>query len=390
MAILTGITNAVRSTIAGRLNSAVSGAIKSGVGSLTGASKEGATSALGSIAKGGKFNTSILSYPSNVDSDPQQGHYIIFNINSFTPGKVKAQKTKKTFSEVVNKINPSSGSVDDGNSFSGYSAQDNSIQGTKTIAKDLPSSPTGRNGRSGGSILAEKPKVRLEAAISLYMPPSVSVSYDVKYADQEIGTLAMLGSDAIEAFKGMSGGTSAKLRAAADALGPGGKEGLTNLLNASLDTLALGARALQQIESGKVITPRMEMMFEGVGRRSFSYTFNFIPKSAEEARTIEEIIYTFKENMMPEYSNPNTRREMNIPNTFDITYMYQNQVNGFINKISTCFLQKIDVQYGADRYTAYEPTSSRTGNGPPPQKSSITLDFVEMETLSKEMIREGF
>jgi len=380
--ILESITNKVRSTIAGRLNSAVSGAIKSGVGSLTGVTKEGATSALGSIAKGGKFNTSILSYPSNVDSDPQQGHYIIFNINSFTPGKLEPQKTKKSFSEVVNKISAESGTFDD---FSSMPVQD-----TKTIAKDLPSSPTGRNGRSGGSILAEKPKVRLEAAISLYMPPSVSVSYDVKYADQEIGTLAMLGSDAIEAFKGMSGGTSAKLRAAADALGPGGKEGLTNLLNASLDTLAPGARALQQIESGKVITPRMEMMFEGVGRRSFSYTFNFIPKSAEEARTIEEIIYTFKENMMPEYSNPNTRREMNIPNTFDITYMYQNQVNGFINKISTCFLQKIDVQYGADRYTAYEPTSSRTGNGPPPQKSSITLDFVEMETLSKEMIREGF
>ena len=80
--------------------------------------------------------------------------------------------------------------------------------------------------------------------------------------------------------------------------------------------LAPGAKALQQINSGKVITPRMEMMFEGVGRRSFSYTFNFIPKSADEAKTIQEIIYTFKENMMPSYSNASTRREMNIPNTF--------------------------------------------------------------------------
>jgi hypothetical protein len=30
------------------------------------------------------------------------------------------------------------------------------------------------------------------------------------------------------------------------------------------------------------------------------------------------------------------------------------------------------------------------GSGPPPQKSSITLDFVELETLSKEMIKEGY
>ena len=267
---------------------------------------------------------------------------------------------------------------------------DAGISGASTLTNNLPAAPTPAKGGAGRSLLAEKPKVRLEASISLYMPPSVQVSYEVKYADQEIGTLAMLGKDAIDAFKGASGDLTAKLTAVKNKLGTGATEGITNLLNSSLDTLAPGAKALQQIESGKVITPRMEMMFEGVGRRSFSYTFNFIPKSADEARTIEKIIYTFKENMMPEYSNPTTRREMNIPNTFDITYMYQNQINGFINKISTCFLQKVDVQYGADRYTAYEPTSSRKGSGPPPQKSSITLDFVELETLSKEMIKEGY
>jgi len=93
--ILESITNKVRSTIAGRLNSAVSGAIRNGVSTLTGTTKEGGTSALGSIAKGGKFNTSILVYPSNVDSDPSQGHHIIFTIKSFIPGKVEPQNTKK-------------------------------------------------------------------------------------------------------------------------------------------------------------------------------------------------------------------------------------------------------------------------------------------------------
>ena len=34
------------------------------------------------------------------------------------------------------------------------------------------------------------------------MPPSVSSYYEVKYADQEIGTLAMLGKDAIDALEG--------------------------------------------------------------------------------------------------------------------------------------------------------------------------------------------
>jgi len=377
MVVLTGITNSVRSTIAGRLNSAAS----SGLGSLRNTTIEGATSALDAISKKTKFSTTVLSYPANVTDDPQQGHYIVFNVNAFTPGKAKSPKNNKGFKEVDDDL------TDDDADFTGTS---NQIEGSEFIANQLPASPSSANGRSGRSLLAQKPTIRQEAVISLYMPPSVQVEYNVKYADQEIGTLAMLGSDAIKAFTGTSGNTETKLKAVADALGPGSKEGITNLLNASLDTLAPGARALQQIESGKVITPRMEMMFEGVGRRSFSYTFAFMPKSVQEAKTIENIIYTFKENMMPEYSNPNTRREMNIPNTFDITYMYQNKVNGFINKVSSCFLQNISVQYGADRYTAYESTDSKFGKGTPPQKSQITLQFVELETLSKDMIKEGY
>ena len=46
MAVLQGITGAVRSQIAGRINSAVSSTIRSGVGSLSGAAREGANSAL--------------------------------------------------------------------------------------------------------------------------------------------------------------------------------------------------------------------------------------------------------------------------------------------------------------------------------------------------------
>ena len=385
MTVLTGISGAVRSQIAGRLNSAVSSTLRSGVDFLTGTTKEGANAAFNPLSNG-KFNTNIMSYPSDVDSDPQQGHYIIFNINKFAPGKAKSPKTKKDFAGIIRDLKAERLTTVD--EF-GDAEVSREIDELEKLEKTQPAVSAARGGH-GRSLLAEKPTVRLEAAISLYMPPSVQVSYEVKYADQEIGTLAMLGSDAIKAFTNTSGSTEAKLNAVADKLGGNAKEGFTNLLNASLDGLASGARAIQQIESGKVITPRMEMMFEGVGRRSFSYTFSFIPKSADEAKTIQDIIYTFKENMMPSYSNASTRREMNIPNTFDITYMYQNQENGFINKISSCFLQKIDVQYGADRYTAYEPTTGMNGSGTPPQKSQITLDFVEIETLSKDSIKEGF
>ena len=221
------------------------------------------------------------------------------------------------------------------------------------------------------------------------MPPNVQVSYDVKYGDDKIGSLAQIGLDVIEAFRG-TGDTQSKLRALKDKTGSSSIEGLKNFFNATLDTVAPGARALQQIDSGTVITPRMELMFEGVGRRSFNYTFVFIPKSEQESIIVEKIIQAFKVNMMPEYTNATTRREMKIPNTFDIEYRYQNTENSFLNKISECFLTKADVQYGADRFTAYERTTGQHGTGAPAQKTTLTLAFTELEVLDKSSVEQGF
>jgi len=377
MSVLQGITGAVRSQIAGRINSAVSSTLRSGVGALSGAARGGATSALNTIPSKNKFSTDVMLYPSNVGS-PRQGHYIMFNINEFTPGKIKAAKNQKQFDAIFENIVLNQPGI----------SQEDAIKLANTTqinTNNVNKANTKSGGGAGRSILAEKPTKRMPASISLYMPPSVTVQYTVKYVDQEIGTLAGMGAAAIAAFQNESGDNTAKLKAAAGAMKGGAKEGVTNFINTTLDTLAPGARALQQIDSGKVITPRMEMMFEGVGRRDFSFTFAFIPKSAEEAKSIEKIIKTFKENMMPEYVG-DSRREMKIPNTFDITYMHQNTENKYMNKISSCFLRNMNVTYGGDRFTAYSPTDG----SPPPQKSTIQLDFVEIETLSKDMVKEGF
>ena len=165
---------------------------------------------------------------------------------------------------------------------------------------------------------------------------------------------------------------------------------LQGFLEGALDAVAPGAQALAQLERGTVVTPRMEMMFEGVGRRSFSYTFNFIPKSEQEALVVEEIIQHFKFYMMPAYSNPNTRREMDIPGTFDIQYMYRGSENSFINKVSTCFLTQVDVQYGDAKFKTYEEATGLRGKVLPPQKSQIQLSFSEIELLSQDKIADGF
>jgi hypothetical protein len=169
-----------------------------------------------------------------------------------------------------------------------------------------------------------------------------------------------------------------------------------------------GGATMVALHRNAIITPRMELMIEGVGRRSFNYTFVFIPKSPQEAKIVENIIYAFKFHMHPAYADvaaglgksgeamakslglTGVGREMTIPSTFDIAYMYQEDRNSFLNKISTCFLKTMDVQYGGDRFTAYDRMEGIFGSGAPPQKTQITLGFTELEIITKERIAEGF
>ena len=394
MAILTGISNAVRSNIAGVAQRAVKTAAGD-IKSIAGLNPTGSNSQLGKLSNlMGGTSSNILSYPLNVDTDPQQGHYVLFHINTRTNGKLLTPKSGKNIESAVKKIDEENAQRLGG--FAGGRGGDprqfmkeQKIDGPKI--KDTGDS-LGRGKANNKSIVLSKlPTKKLEKSIALYMPPNVQVDYKVKYSDTEIGSLAMMGADAIDAVAKAGGDTGTMVKGVLDALtGDTLKEGINTAINKSLDTVAPGAEALLNLSKGSVTTPRMEMMFEGVGRREFSYTFNFIPKSEQEALVVEDIIQHFKFYMMPAYSNPTTKREMDIPGTFDIQYMYRGAENNFLNKISTCFLTAVSVQYGGDRYTAYEETTSARGKGSPPQKSQITLNFSELELLSQSHVADGF
>jgi hypothetical protein len=246
-------------------------------------------------------------------------------------------------------------------------------------------------------------------AITLYMPPSVKVSYKSNYKDEEIGFVASgaaaSASSAIDAFKSAGGGMEGA-KAAGIAGGKAAAEGaaaaLADKAMKLVDTFAPGASALAQISAGAILGSKMELLFSGVGRRDFSFTFNFIPKSEQEARTVYDIVQTFKEHMLPEYlAEMNLGKKLGkfkfgqgrilkIPDTFDIMYFFHNNENPFLNRISTCYLTSMDVDYGGDKYVTYEPTKLGNREGPPPQRTSITLAFSEIETITRERAKQGF
>jgi len=294
----------------------------------------GARASTGTTPEPDKFSTTNLTYPLNVEGDPQQGHYISFFARVIDDGSLTANKNAK-------------GSVD--------KQTTNSIQ------------------------IQNRPTVRTKTAISLYMPPSVQVSYESKYGDQEIGILAETGYNAIKAF---TSGASTKDQVMS-VLGDAGQAVKQATLKA-LEVAAPGAKALFAIDRGKIVTPKMELMFEGIGRRNFSFAFVFIPKSEQESQVVKEIVYKFKYHMAANYEGggANGWREMSFPDMFDIEYMHIGKQNPNLNKIATCALTKMDVEYGGDRYVSYE--------GGAPQTTKLSLSFTEFDIITKDHIEQGY
>ena len=140
------------------------------------------------------------------------------------------------------------------------------------------------------------------------------------------------------------------------AIGDAVQQTLVETLKGIADITAPGIVGLSGIAQGRVIGSKMELFFKGVGRRQFTYTFVFIPKSETESQIIDSIITEFKTAMLPTYSSGQTlisadlpivgsgpqsqsgmNKTLNIPTTVDIKYMYQDKAgfaeNAFLNKI---------------------------------------------------------
>ena len=384
------VTDAIKNQVAGRVAGALTGNLSRIQGNLPGRARRGPIPGnTGGIEAPGAASMN-LSYPLNVEGDEQQGHYIMFMINETTPGKVATKGAAG--------VHPSKLEATD--SFQGKKFIDSNVN--KGAGKSQ-STMSGAPSKSG--LWMKRPGTsRMAKAITLYMPPSVKVSYKSNYKDDEISARASAIGNSIggiiDAMSGKASGIDA-LKTAAE----GGVAVAAFAAKASADTFAPGASTLAQLSAGSILGSKMELMFTDVGRRNFSFTFNFIPKSEQEAQMVYKIVQTFKEHMLPEYltefkafetSIPlGQGRVMKIPDTFDIMYFYRNNENPFLNKISTCYLSSMDVDYGGDKYVTYEPTILNMDglgdqSGPPPQRTSITLSFSEIETITRERAKQGF
>ena len=347
-----------------------------------------------------KHGVHLLQYPLDVADDPTMGHHILFNISTIDKGKLMeaAGKRKDAMEQWKSRLETEIGNVwsdryDNKATEKQLSRSSLRKQAIENLQKAKFHAPRGAANKDTTSILAQSPRAHLKTTIALYMPPTVSVQYGAEWTEKSIGMIAQIGHDAIKAFSaGLDEANAMKIVSEAG-------EGLKHLTLTALDTVAPGAKELQAIETGKVVTERMELMFQSIGRRNFSYEFTFIPRSELEAVIIDEIVFAFKYHMASDLVKGTGGKEYTIPDMFDIQYMYHNKQNSFLNKISTCALESMDVSYGGDKYQTYpesgkggrrSSTGQAPGSGTPPSSTKITLGFKELELITKSKVLQGF
>ena len=396
------VTNAIKNQVVGRIARALTSNLVGVQGNLQSRARRGPspskTSQKGIADQG--IAPKHLSYPLGVAEDSQQGHYIMFMINESTPGKIG----KGPAPPWANDLDGIARDLEDTAFFAHLNFIDTHLNkgaGAKD-AETFRSAPP-----AAGLAVHKEGTIRMAQAITLYMPPSVKVSYKSNYNNNEIGSVVL----GLKAFGESLIGAAAQFK-----IGEWGEAGGTVVTAATQGILQLaadkavehagsvlpGATTIAQLSAGAIIGSKMEVMFKDVGRRNFSFQFNFIPKSEQEAKMVYKIVQTFKEHMLPEHLESADfafigeqkllpGKILKIPDTFDIHYFYHNNENPFLNRISTCYLTSMDIDYGGEKYVTYEPTKHDNGQvGPPPQRTAITLTFTEIETITRERAKQGF
>lgn len=311
--------------------------------------------------------STILRYPEDSNRHTSS---IIFKINTYSNGK-----------SVFN----ASGETSPSDSLS--TALSSSLSRFSNTQITNLASALGTDGLSNKAQEWFPQKKRLDTIISLYMPHSVTSEYGASYSEIEAGGL--LGS----IMKDVADGKSLS-DVAGNASSGFARKLASEAATVGLSAVTDNARALVGKVTRNIENPRKEIVFEGMSIRRFQFSFDFMPRNHTESETVKAIIKLFKLHMHPEVNNSTTSNGMYLtyPNDFDIEFTYrpdpklssaETVENQYVNRINTCVLEGLNVEYAAggqwQTFVTGAPTHIR-----------LNLAFKELEPLTREHIQAGF
>jgi hypothetical protein len=213
---------------------------------------------------------------------------------------------------------------------------------------------------------------RLKTSIALHIPNQLLVRYGVNYGEEDTVDFS-IAADTIKALQ-----SDNKLSNIANT----GKEAAANIALRGAGAQAGAVSAA----TGLAANPKKEQVFKGVDFRTFTFEYQFFPRSQDEAQNVKNIIDEFKYHMHPEFKGAGEFLFI-YPSEFDIVYYTSGLENKNIHKHTSCVLTEMSVNYTPNGVfnTFFE---SKTGGGMPTQ-INVNLTFRELQILNKDLVKEG-
>jgi hypothetical protein len=150
---------------------------------------------------------------------------------------------------------------------------------------------------------------------------------------------------------------------------------------AIIANMALAKNAGASAALGLAENPKKEQVFKGVDFRTFSFDYQFFPRSAEEAKNVLNIIQEFKYHMHPEFKDSNNFIYI-YPSEFDVVYYQGGAENSNLHRHTSCVLTEMNVNYTPNG------NFNTFANGMPTQ-INVTMSFRELALLTKDKIKDG-
>ena len=336
---------------------------------------------------------STLSYPMDVQNNFQNGHYMLFYVNVQNKTKYEygnedmltvhnkalkgANDNEKRY-QILKDIRAGKSLRTDGGGGGGEEFQQPQLKPGQGMGGTMP-----LDKKKGVSSLFNNTR-RISDSVSMYLPASVESSTSASYTDSATGIAGFL---VASGFNAKGGDASAITKSLVASLEGVGKDMTFKAIGAVGELFgAEGADKLAKKSFGEADNPYMEVLFDAMQLRTFTYNFKFAPRNQQEAYEVQKIIQLFRFHMAPEL-RPGVNRYLGLPSQFDIHYMFlsrdgQASENNYYNRIATCVLQDCKVNYTPEGVKSFEDGG--------PTQTTMTLTFKEIELLTKDKIAEGF
>ena len=220
-----------------------------------------------------------------------------------------------------------------------------------------------RSGKDNGANLFSGEE---QVSIALYVPDSLSFDTKVTYEQEGIGANKR---NIIDTFDGGGNGLQA--------FGSGLEEAFQGMVDAGSNAVTGGVKNFVQ---GKAKNPMEEQFFKGVEFRSHSFSYEFYPKSSDEARQVEDIIWSFKSAMLPDtFANAEAdgaaEGYFNYPNIFDI--YYEGSIDLRFEDFLPSVLTDCTVSHSTKLFHDGYPVSTELG-----------LEFTEVKVITQETYQQ--